>query len=48
MAFKSLVSLRFNGADVIKKSTLLSSCVRHSRKVAKLSFEEAEIDLEYV
>ena len=43
-----MVSLRFLGADVIKKSRLLASCVFHSRKVTKIIIEEVIVDLEYV
>jgi hypothetical protein len=45
---KSMVSLRFLGADVIKKSKLLASYVFHSRKVTKIIIEEVIVDLEYV
>lgn len=48
ISYKSMVSLRFLGADVIKKSRLLASCVFHSRKVTKIIIEEVIVDLEYV
>jgi len=48
IAFKSLVSLRFTGNEVIKQSKLFENCVRHSRKVAKLQFEDASLDHEYL
>jgi len=48
VSYKSMVSLRFLGADVIRKSNLLASYVFHSRKVRTIIIEEVVVDLDYV
>ena len=48
IVYKSLVSARFIGHDVVTKSTLLNSIVLRSRKLTKLEFNEVIVDLEYV
>ena len=48
ITFKSLVSVRFVGHDVVTNSTLLSSIVLRSRKLTKMRIEEVIIDLAYV
>ena len=48
ITFKSLVSARFIGHDIVTKSTLLESIVLRSRKLAKLELNEVVVDLAYV
>ena len=48
IVFKSFVSAKFVGHDVITKSTLLTSIVNKSRKLTKFEIEEVIIDLQYV
>jgi hypothetical protein len=42
------VSVRFLGTQVITESTLLKSCVKHTRKISKIHIEEAIIDIHYL
>ena len=48
IAFKSLVSARFIGHDIITQSTLLDSIVSRSRKLTKLEINEVIVDMPYV
>ena len=48
ITFKSLVSARFIGRDILCNSTLLSSIVLRSRKLTKVRLEEVIVDLSYV
>lgn len=48
IVYKSLVSARFVGHDVVTQSTLLQSLVLRSRKLAKLELNEVIVDLAYV
>ena len=48
ITFKSLVSARFIGHDVITHSTLLDSIVSRSRKLTKLEINEVIVDMAYV
>ena len=47
ITFKSLVSARFIGHDVITQSTLLESIVSRSRKLTKLEINEVIVDMAY-
>ena len=48
VAFKSLVSIRLLGSNVVTESNLFRKCIEKSRKVEKLHIEEAIIDSDYV
>lgn len=48
ITFKSLVSARFIGHDIVTESTLLESIVLRSRKLTKLELSEVIVDLQYV
>ena len=48
ITYKSLVTARFIGHDIVTKSTLLESIVLKSRKLTKLELNEVIVDLQYV
>lgn len=48
ISFKSLVSIRLLGTNVMTESQLLEHCVMYSRKVEKIQIEEAIVDNDYV